>query len=231
MAASPSILLVDDEPHILRSLALSLEARGFDVRTAPTAEDALATLVTARPDALIVDVMLPGLDGIELLKEVRRRWATPVIMLSALGEERRKVDALEHGADDYVTKPFGVDELVARMRSVLRRAAGGRDLRQVLSHRGLTVDIERHDVRIHDRQVKLTPTEFELLRVLMQQPGKVLTHRMLLHEVWGPNAQEQVQYLRVFIGQLRKKIEVDPTRPIYLCTEPGVGYRFAATGE
>lgn len=228
MGPSISILLVDDEPRIVRSLAVSLEARGFVVSTAASAEHAIDALARERPDAMIVDVMLPGIDGIALVKHVRQRWMVPIIMLSAIGEEQRKVEALEEGADDYVTKPFGVDELVARTRSVLRRADGGRDTRTLLTYRDLTVSLDRREVRLSDRKLKLTPTEFELLRVLMQQRGRVLTHAMLLRAVWGPAAADQVQYLRVFIGQLRKKVETDPTRPVYLITEPGVGYRFAS---
>lgn len=227
MGPNISVLLVDDEPRILRSLAVSLEARGFAVSTATTAEHAIDALARERPDVMIVDVMLPGIDGVALVKHVRERWTLPIIMLSAIGEQERKVEALEVGADDYVTKPFGVEELIARTKSVLRRAVGGRDTRTVLTYRELTVRVDRREVRLGARKLKLTPTEFELLLVLMQQPGRVLTHGMLLQEVWGPAAADQVQYLRVFIGQLRKKVEADPTRPVYLITEPGVGYRFA----
>ncbi|MFN8061851.1 MAG: response regulator transcription factor [Vicinamibacterales bacterium] len=225
------ILVVDDEPHIRRSLAVSLEGRGFEVSTAESAEDALRQCDSQLPDVLIVDVLLPGLDGIELVKQIRTRSAVPIIVLSAIGEERKKVEALELGADDYVTKPFGVDELLARTRTVLRRAAGVRGPRAVLEQGELRVDVESREVRLGSELLKLTPTEFDLLRFLMQQAGKVLTHRMLLTEVWGPDFENHVQYLRVFVGQLRKKIERDPARPRYLLTETGVGYRFAQDAE
>jgi two-component system KDP operon response regulator KdpE len=169
---------------------------------------------------------MPGIDGLELTRQLRARLTVPIIVLSAIGEERRKVEALESGADDYVTKPFGMEELLARIRSLLRRAAGARGPQPVFASGGLTVNFDRREVHLNGELVKLTPTEYDLLKHMIENAGKVLTHRMLLTVVWGPAYADQAQYLRVFVGQLRKKLEKNPARPQFILTDPGVGYRF-----
>jgi two-component system KDP operon response regulator KdpE len=171
---------------------------------------------------------MPGINGIEVVRRIRESSSVPIIVLSAVGEEARKVEALELGADDYMTKPFGMDELLARIRAVLRRAAGAYTARAVFSAGDLCVDFERRQVTLHQQPVKLTPTEYDLLKYLITHAGKVLTHRMILQAVWGQGYIDQAQYLRVFIGQLRKKLERDATRPQFILTDPGVGYRFRA---
>lgn len=220
------VLVVDDERHIRRSLQVSLECRGYAVETAETGEQAMAAVTNRLPDLVVLDLMMPGLDGLEVIRQLRQRSAIPIIVLSAIGEERRKVDALEIGADDYVTKPFGTEELLARIRALLRRAAGAQSAEPIYLSGGLSVDFDRREVRMENTLVPLTPTEYDLLKYLIEHAGKVLTHRMLLEAVWGPGYADQTQYLRVFVGHLRKKLEPEPTRPRFILTDPGVGYRF-----
>ena len=228
MSQGARILVVDDEPQIRRSLQVNLESRGYAVETAETGELAIQAFHNRRPDVIILDLLLPGMGGVEVVRRIRELSPVPIIVLSAMGEEARKVGALEMGADDYMTKPFGMDELLARIRSLLRRAAGAQSAQPVFTAGGLCVNFDRREVTLDDKPIKLTPTEYDLLKYLIEHSGKVLTHRMLLQEVWGQAYVDQAQYLRVFVGQLRKKIEQDPTRPRFVLTDPGVGYRFCA---
>ena len=217
------VLVVDDEPQILRALQTNLKGAGYDVDTAATAEEALAVAAMRPPDAVILDLVLPDGRGTDVCRELRRWSSAPVLLLSVVGEEQEKVAALDAGADDYVEKPFGIDELLARLRAALRRAApsGG----PVLEVGELVVDLEKRLVTVRGRPVQLTPHEFELLRVLAQNEGKLLTHPTLLREVWGPAYGDESHYLHVYVSQLRRKIEPDPARPRYVLTEPGAGYR------
>ena len=228
MSQGARILVVDDEPQILRSLQVSLESKGYSVTTADTGEEALRSMTSRRPDVIVIDLVLPGIDGIEVTRRVREQSTVPIIVLSAIGDERKKVEALELGADDYVTKPFGVPELLARIVSLLRRSAGSQSSEPVFTCGELSVNFARREVKLGSEAVKLTPTEYDLLKFMIQNAGKVLTHRMLLAAVWGPSYAEQAQYLRVFVGQLRKKLENDPARPRYILTDAGVGYRFVS---
>ena len=230
MSEKNRILIVDDEPQITRVLRRSLTSHGYDVRSAADGESALETFGDFSPNLVITDLSMPNLDGLELCKRLRQRSAVPVIVLSVRGEERTKVEALDAGADDYLTKPFGMDELLARIRATLRRAreSEAEDAAPTILAAGdFRVDIESREVSVGDHQVHLTPKEYDLLVYMIRHPGKVLTHRTLLAAVWGGNSVDQTEYLRVFIGQLRKKIEVDPTSPRYLLTEPWIGYRFS----
>jgi len=220
------ILVVDDEPQIRRSLEVNLERSGYAVETVETGEAALSSFRNRRPDVVIQDLIMPGMGGVEVVRRIREFSTVPIIVLSAMGEEARKVEALELGADDYMTKPFGMDELLARIRSLLRRAAGARGPEPVFMTGDLCVNFDRREVTLDQKPVKLTPTEYDLLKFMIEHAGKVLTQRMLLQEVWGQAYVDQAQYLRVFIGQLRKKLEKDPTRPRFILTDPGVGYRF-----
>ncbi|NOT95832.1 MAG: response regulator transcription factor [Nitrospira sp.] len=228
MTQGARILVVDDESQIRRSLKVNLESKGYAVEVAATGEQALTAFSNHRPDVAIVDLLLPGMNGVEVTRRVRESSSVPIIVLSAIGDERQKVDALEAGADDYMTKPFGMEELLARIRSLLRRAAGAHSAMPIVVAGNLCVNFDRREVTVEDKPVKLTPTEYDLLKYMIEHSGKVLTHRMLLQEVWGQAYVDQAQYLRVFVGQLRKKIEQDPTRPRYILTDPGVGYRFCA---
>jgi two-component system KDP operon response regulator KdpE len=233
MNEKPRILVVDDEPQLTRVLRTGLSSRGFEVRTAADGLSALETFGDWGPDLVITDLAMPNMDGLDLCSRLREISTVPIIVLSAKGEEKTKVEALDMGADDFVTKPFGIDELLARIRSSLRRAAtpvsNGAAL-QVLQSGDFQVDLETRDVKVRNRQVHLTPKEFDLLVYLMKHPGKVLTHRTVLAALWGGNYVEQNEYLRVFIGNLRKKIEIDATNPQYILTEPWVGYRFNPQG-
>jgi two-component system KDP operon response regulator KdpE len=217
------VLVVDDEPQILRALQTNLRGAGYDVETAATAEAALAAAAIRPPDAVILDLVLPDGRGTEVCRELRRWSSAPVLVLSVVGDEQEKVAALDAGADDYVQKPFGMEELLARLRAALRRA--GPSGEPVLAIGELVVDLEKRAVTVGDRPVSLTPNEFELLRVLAQNEGKLLTHPALLREVWGPAYRDESHYLHVYVSQLRRKIEADPARPRYLLTEPGAGYR------
>jgi two-component system KDP operon response regulator KdpE len=217
------VLVVDDEPQILRALRTGLRAAGYDVDTAESVEGALAAAGLRPPDALILDLVLPDGTGTEVARELRKWSAAPVIVLSAVGEEREKVAALDAGADDYVTKPIGIDELLARLRAVLRRVApSGEPLVQLGE---LEIDLENRELRVRGQPVHVTPLQFDLLRVFARNVGKLLTHRMLLQDVWGPNYGSESSLLRVHVAQLRRKIEPDSARPRYLLTEPGAGYR------
>ena len=221
------VLVVDDERQILRALRIILRDAGFEVATAATAHEALDALAIRPPDAAILDLILPDGNGVDICRSIREWSEMPVIVLSAVGEEAEKVRALEAGADDYVTKPFGPDELIARLRAALRRAKPGVPDEPVLRAPGLELDVAAHRVSVDGREVHLTPTEYELLRVLMQQRGRLMTHRALLAEVWGHGYENDTQVLRVHVANLRRKIEADAGAPRYVLTDPGVGYRFA----
>jgi len=222
------ILLVDDEMSIQRALVPLLRSRGFEVEAASTARDALTAIEERAADLIILDLGLPDMDGLDVCSRIRDRSQVPIIVLSARGAEQQKIAALDRGADDYVTKPFGPEELLARIRAALRRNLGGEDTATGQVVRGdLTIDFDRRRVIRKGEEIRLTPKEFELLTLLASRPGQVLTHRAILKKIWGPNAVEQPEHLRVLMAQLRKKIEIDPAQPRYLLTEPWVGYRFA----
>lgn len=232
MTRPTQILLVDDEVSIQRAMAPLLRSRGYGVSVASTGREALDIFEREGPDLLILDLGLPDMDGSEICRRVRERAETPILVLSARDAEKDKVAALDQGADDYVTKPFGPEELMARVRAALRRTLGREDALHGQLRRGdLIVDFDRHRVHRGEVDIKLTPKEFELLTLLVTHAGRVLTHRTILKAVWGPHAADQPEHLRVLMGQLRKKIEPDPTHPKYLLTEPWVGYRFADEGE
>ncbi len=217
------IMIVDDEPQIRRALRTALSGHGYDVEVADGGESALTLLPTWQPDALVLDIVMPGVDGIEVLRQTRTWSDIPVIVLSARGDERDKVQALDLGADDYLTKPFGMDELLARVRAILRRR--GEPQESLLKFGDIEIDLAKHVVKKSNVEVHLTPTEYDLLRVLGTNAGKVLTHRQLLERVWGAYAAENSQQLRVYINYLRRKLEDDPSRPRWIVTDPGVGYR------
>ncbi len=217
------ILVVDDEQQILRALRTSLRGAGYEVETAETAEGALAAAGMRPPDAVILDLVLPDGTGTDVCRELRTWSSAPVIVLSAIGDEQEKVAALDAGADDYVTKPVGIDELLARLRAALRRAAPSGE--PLIAIGDLEVDLEKREVRVSGKPVHVTPHQFELLRVLARNEGKLLTHRAILQEVWGPGYGTESNLLHVHVSQLRRKIEPDPARPRYLLTEPGAGYR------
>jgi two-component system, OmpR family, KDP operon response regulator KdpE len=220
------VLVVDDERQILRALRVLLRDAGFEVATAESTHDALDAVSVHPPDAAILDLILPDGDGVEITKSIREWSEMPIIVLSAVGDEAEKVRALDAGADDYVTKPFGPEELIARLRAALRRSAPGAG-EPVLRADGLELDLAAHRVTVDGGEVHLTPTEFDLLRALMQDRGRLLTHRTLLREVWGPAYETDTQILRVHIANLRRKIEPRPGSPSHIVTDPGVGYRFA----
>jgi two-component system KDP operon response regulator KdpE len=227
----PRILVVDDEPQLTRVLRTGLSSRGYDVRAAADGLTALDTFNDWNPDLVITDLGMPNMNGIELCRRLRAISQVPIIVLSAKGEEETKVEALDTGADDFVTKPFGIDELLARVRASLRRAATpiANDAALTVIEAGdFHVDLESRKLTVLGREIHLTPKEFELLTYFIQHPGKVLTHRNLLAALWGGNYVEQNEYLRVFVGNLRKKIESDPATPRYIITEPWIGYRFDA---
>jgi two-component system, OmpR family, KDP operon response regulator KdpE len=219
----PRILVVDDEPQILRALQTTLRGAGYDVDTAATGAEALTKAAVQPPEAVILDLVLPDKSGVDVCRELRQWTAVPVLVLSAVGEERDKVAALDAGADDYVTKPFGIDELLARLRAALRRA--GPPGEPVLKIGELEIDLDKRAVHRDGRPVQLTPHEFSLLRLLAANEGRLLTHRTILREVWGPAYESESHYLHVYVSQLRRKIEREPARPRYILTEPGAGYR------
>ncbi len=227
MSDGPRVLVVDDELQIRRFLRIALEANGYRVYETDRGGAAVQEAARLRPDVVILDIGLPDMDGLEVLRRLREWTATPIIMLSVRDADRDKVAALDAGADDYLTKPFSVDELLARLRVAQRHAQPG-PLAAVFAQGDVTVDLSRRHVTKGDREVKLTPTEYALLRLLIQHAGRVLTHRQILKEVWGPEYMEETHYLRVYFGQLRQKLEDDPARPRLILTEPGVGYRLAA---
>jgi len=229
----PTALLVEDDPQIRRFLRATLPAHGIRLLEAATGADGLAQAATRTPEVVLLDLGLPDLDGIEFIRRLREWSSTPIIVLSARGLERDKVAALDAGADDYLTKPFGVEELLARLRVALRhraRAAAGAPASAVFTTGDLSVDLAGHIVRVGGREVRLTPTEFKLLAVLVRHAGKVVTHRQILVEVWGPGSAGNTHYLRVQMHGLRHKLEATPARPRYLITEPGVGYRLCEEG-
>ena len=217
------VLVVDDEPQILRALETNLRGAGYEVATAATAEQALSTAAMRPPDAVILDLVRPDGSGLEVCRELRSWSSAPILVLSVVGDEAEKVAALDAGADDYVQKPFGIDELLARLRALLRRAAPSGE--PVLEIGELELDLEKRLVTVGGRRVQLTPNEFDLLRVLAQNEGKLMTHPAILREVWGPAYSAESHYLHVYISQLRRKLEDDPARPRYLLTEAGAGYR------
>jgi two-component system KDP operon response regulator KdpE len=219
------ILVVDDEPQIRRLLRVSLGAQGYQVHEAARGEEAVSRTATDRPDLLILDLGLPDIDGLQVIRRVREWTDTPIIVLSVREQEAQKVEAFTLGADDYVTKPFGMAELLARIAVALRHRTQAATDEPVFRTGDLVVDLARRTVAVGGREVKLTPTEYDVLRVLVTHAGKVLTHQVLLRLVWGPGSVNDTHYLRVYIGQLRQKIEADPTQPRYIITEPGVGYR------
>src|SRR5215469_9246347 len=222
-----NILVVDDEPQITRVLKTTLSSQGYGVRSASDGEEALNEMQAWPPDLIITDLRMPGIDGLELCRRVRVDSRIPIIVLSVKGEEAIKVQALDAGADDYVTKPFSVNELLARVRAALRRATVPEAPDALTIEVGdIKIDVPARTVRVRDQEVRLTPKEFDLLLYLAKHPGKVITHRALLAAVWGPNSVEQPEYLRVFIGHLRKKLEIGENPPHYIITEPWIGYRF-----
>ena len=220
------ILVVDDEPQITRVLRVSLAAQGYDTRVAKDGETALELLQDWSADLVVTDLSMPNMGGLELCRRLRTTSQVPILVLSVKGEERSKIEALDAGADDYVTKPFSLNELLARIRACLRRAPLPASESAVVAVGEFRIDLPAHQVWVRGQEVRLTPKEFDLLLYLAQRPYRVLTHRALLAAVWGPNSVEQPEYLRVFVGQLRKKIEPEVATPRYLLTEPWIGYRF-----
>jgi two-component system KDP operon response regulator KdpE len=219
----PRVLVVDDEPQFLKALTTNLRGAGYEVETATTAAEALSAAGLRPPDAIVLDLLLPDGSGTEVTRELRAWSEAPIILVSAVGDETEKIAALDAGADDYVTKPFSADELLARLRAVLRRA--GTTGEPVVTVGAITVDFEKDEVTVQGRRVHLTPNESRILGLLARNPGKLLTHRMILREVWGPAYGDESNYLHVYVSQLRRKLEPDPARPEYLITEPGAGYR------
>jgi two-component system KDP operon response regulator KdpE len=231
MNESERILVVDDEPQLTRVLRTGLKSRGYDVRVAADGLSAFEVFGDWHPDLLITDLAMPNMDGLELTRQIRGISQVPIIVLSAKDEEKTKIEALDLGADDFVTKPFGIDELLARVRASLRRAKTvAREESTILEEGDFRIDLDAHKVRLQSREIHLTPKEFDLLSYFMRNSEKVLTHRTLLAALWGVNYVEQNEYLRVFVGNLRKKIETDASSPRYILTEPWIGYRFNPHG-
>jgi two-component system KDP operon response regulator KdpE len=225
------ILVVDDETQISRVLKTTLTAQGYEVKTAGDGEAGFDAAIDWHPDLIVTDLSMPGMNGVELCRAVRERSPIPIIVLSVRGEEKHKVEALDAGADDYVTKPFSVNELLARVRANLRRVAAGETISSEPIQEGdFYINTESRQIRVAGKEIHLTPKEFELLTFMARHPGKVLTHRVLLNAVWGGQSVQQPEYLRVFINQLRKKIEPNE-EPKYILTEPWVGYRFQPAGD
>jgi two-component system KDP operon response regulator KdpE len=230
---SSRVLVVDDEPQITRVLRTVLSSQGYQVRTAAEGESALSNFKEWSPELVITDLYMPHMDGVELCRRIREVSTVPIIVLSVKGEERSKVEALDSGADDYVTKPFGIDELMARVRAALRRGSAATTVTSDVASfdaGDFRIDMDARRVHTQGREVRLTPKEFDLFVYMARHPNRVLTHAALLEAVWGQASQEQPEYLRVFMGQLRKKLEPDPSNPRYLVTEPWVGYRFNPRG-
>jgi two-component system, OmpR family, KDP operon response regulator KdpE len=223
------ILVVDDEPQLLRALGTNLRARGYDVELAPTGEAALAVAARKHPDLVVLDLGLPGIDGVEVIRGLRGWTSVPIIVLSVREREGEKVAALDAGADDYVTKPFGMDELLARLRAALRRAAPAEEA-AVVQTTDFTVDLAAKRVSAGAGEVKLTPTEWHVVEVLVRNAGKLVSQRQLLQEVWGPQYETETNYLRVYLAQIRRKLEPDPAKPRYFITEARMGYRFEPNG-
>lgn len=226
------ILVVDDELQITRTLKVSLIAHGYEVRTAGDADSAFDSFGDFRPDLVITDLQMPFTDGIELCRRIRQVSHVPIIVLTVKGDEKTKVEALDAGADDYMTKPFGIDELTARIRAIMRRASYPIESQTEsrLEVGDFTVDLERHAIAVRGRELQLTPKEFELLAYMIRNHSKVITHRAILSAVWGPNSVEQSEYLRVFLGNLRKKVEADPADPKYILTKRWIGYKLDPQG-
>ena len=222
------VLVVDDEAPILRTLATNLRARGYTVDAAPSGEEALDLAARHRPDAVILDLGLPGMSGIEVVAGLRGWTALPIIILSARGAEHDKVAALDAGADDYVTKPFGMDELLARLRAAIRRSAPPDEQPAVIETPDFVVDLATKRVRKNGAEVRLTPIEWGMVEVLVRNAGRLVSQRQLLQDVWGPQYGEETNYLRVHMAHIRRKLEPEPSRPRYFVTEPGMGYRFNA---
>ncbi len=221
------ILIVDDEPQITRVLKTTLSSRGYSTRTASDGDDALQVIKEWSPDLVITDLRMPNMDGLQLCRHLRTKSQIPIIVLSVRGEERTKVEALDAGADDYVTKPFSTNELLARVRATLRRASAAQPPESpVIAIGDFRIDLQAHSVQVKNQEVRLTPKEFDVLVYLAQRAGKIVTHRALLGAVWGETSTEQPEYLRVVIGHLRKKLEADEAAPRYIITEPWIGYRF-----
>jgi two-component system KDP operon response regulator KdpE len=224
--SGPRILIVDDETQLRRSLRRSLEGHGYDVREAEDGTSALSAFETFKPDVLLLDLMLPDMSGVQVCRQLRGKYPTPIIVLSVIGDERTKVEALDEGADDYLTKPFGMNELVARIRVALRRGSSDRQQQGQIALADLLIDLERRLVTVGGKEVHLTPTEYSLLKYLATNAGRVLTHPMILRAVWGAEYTEDTHILRTYINQLRSKLGDDPSRPRFIRTDPGVGYRF-----
>lgn len=233
MNRQPVILVVDDEPQLLRALRASLPAAGYEVITAQNGEEALGKIKQEMPDLIILDLVMPGISGLDLCRQVRTFSAVPIIVLSAKGGDQSKVTILDAGADDYVTKPFSLDELLARIRVALRRSSSFSSISasgsNVIIAGNLSLDIDERKVMVNGKEAKLTPKEFEVLKYLINRAGRIITHQTLLQAVWGWESTDQIEYLRVFINQLRRKIEPDPHKPCYIITEPWVGYRFISS--
>jgi two-component system, OmpR family, KDP operon response regulator KdpE len=229
--SSIRVLVVDDEPQIRRFLRTSLSAHDYRVTEASCGREAITLTATERPELVLLDLGLPDIDGLEVIHRLREWSTVPIIVVSVRGQETEKIEALDHGADDYVTKPFGMGELLARMRAALRHRLQAELDEPVFHAAGLTVDLGKRVVTVDSHEVKLTPKEYDLLRILVTHAGKVITHQHLLREVWGPGSLHETHYLRVYIGQLRQKLEPDPAQPRYILTEPGVGYRLRMEDE
>ena len=222
----PRILVVDDEPQLRRTVKISLEGHDYNVREADEGRSALREFEAFRPDVVLLDLMLPDMSGVDVCRELRKTYDTPIIVLSVVGDEQSKVAALDSGADDYLTKPFGIDELLARIRVALRRGSATRSQRPVITIENLTLDLERRSVTLDGAELRLTPTEYSLLKYLATNAGKVLTHPMILRSVWGLEYAEDTHVLRTYMNQLRAKLRDDASNPRFIRTEAGVGYRF-----
>ena len=220
------ILVVDDEPQLLRALATNLKARGYEVDQAATGEAALMLAASHHPDLVVLDLGLPGIDGLEVITGLRGWSSVPIVVLSVREREADKVAALDAGADDYITKPFGMDELLARLRAALRRGAAASKEEAIVTTPDFTVDLAAKRVSRDSKEVKLTPTEWEIVEILVRSEGRLVTQRQLLKAVWGPQYEKETNYLRVYLAQIRRKLEPDPSRPRYFLTEPRIGYRF-----
>jgi two-component system, OmpR family, KDP operon response regulator KdpE len=228
--AAPNVLMVDDDPHVLRSLRAALESHGYRVRSAVSGPTALEACAAERPDVVLLDLALPGLDGVDVCRRLRNWSRVPILVISARVHESQKVQALDAGADDYITKPFGTEELLARIRAALRRDQARRDEEPVIQAGDMVIDLVARRVTVEGREVHLTPTEYELLRVLATNPDRVLTHTYLLRTALGSGYEDALDNLRTFIAQLRRKLEREPSRPRWIVTEPAVGYRFKPEG-
>ena len=224
--SAPRILVVDDEPQLRRAVRLALEGHSYVVREAEDGASALREFAVFRPDAVLLDLMLPDMSGVDVCSELRKTYDTPIVVLSVVGDERTKVAALDAGADDYLTKPFGIEELLARVRVALRRGSATRSQRPIISVENLSINLERRAVTLDGEDLRLTPTEYSLLKYLATNAGKVLTHPMILRAVWGMEYAEDTHVLRTYVNQLRAKLRDDPSHPRFIRTESGIGYRF-----